>query len=112
LHAIPDPALLRRLVDQIDVLETYNARLLREAFNRAAERFADRYDLLPAAGSDAHVPEGLGTGMVELPRFHDPESLLLALGSGHIVRRPANLLYLQGLKSVRQARRRPGGGEG
>jgi predicted metal-dependent phosphoesterase TrpH len=106
LHAIPDPALLRRLVDQIDVFETYNARLYRDAFNRDAERFAERHDLLPGAGSDAHVLEGLGTGAVELPPFHDPESLLLALGQGRIVRRPANLLYLQGLKWVRQARSR------
>ena len=50
--------------------------------------------------------EGLGTGVVELPPFDDPESLLLALGQGQIVRRPANLLYLQGLKWLRQARSR------
>ena len=106
MHAIPDPALLRRLVDQIDVLETYNARLYRATFNRDAERFAERHDLLAGAGSDAHVLEGLGTGAVELPPFDDPESLLLALGQGRIVRRPANLLYLQGLKWLRQARSR------
>jgi predicted metal-dependent phosphoesterase TrpH len=106
MHAIPDPALLRRLVDQIDVFETYNARLYRATFNRDAERFAERHDLLAGAGSDAHVLEGLGTGAVELPPFDDPESLLLALGQGRIVRRPANLLYLQGLKWLRQARSR------
>ncbi len=106
MHSIPDPALLRRLVDQIDVLETYNARLYRSAFNRDAERFAERHDLLAGAGSDAHVLEGLGTGAVELPPFDDPESLLMALGQGQIVRRHANLLYLQGLKWLRQARSR------
>ena len=59
LHSIPDAALLRRLADQIDVLETCNGRLYREAYNREAERFAERYDLLAGAGSDAHVLEGL-----------------------------------------------------
>ena len=111
MHAICDPALLRRLVDQIDVFETCNARLYRESFNREAELFAERHDLLAAAGSDAHVLEGLGTGAVELPPFDDAASLLLALGSGTIVRRPANLVYLQGLKWVRQTRKRRGGGE-
>jgi predicted metal-dependent phosphoesterase TrpH/glycosyltransferase involved in cell wall biosynthesis len=111
MHAICDPALLRRLVDQIDIFETCNARLYRESFNREAELFAERHDLLPAAGSDAHVLEGLGTGVVELPPFDDAESLLIALGSGRIVRRPASLVYLQGLKWVRQARKRRGGGE-
>jgi predicted metal-dependent phosphoesterase TrpH len=112
LHAIADPLLLARLADQIDVLETYNARLYREAFNREAERFADRHDLLRGAGSDAHVGEGIGTGAVELPRFGDAASLLVALGAGRVVRRPANLFYLQGLKWIRQARRPSRRGEG
>jgi predicted metal-dependent phosphoesterase TrpH/glycosyltransferase involved in cell wall biosynthesis len=104
LHAIPDAALLERLVDRVDVLETYNARLFKDSFNRDAAAFAQRHDLLAGAGSDAHVLEGLGTGAVELPRFADAESLLVALGAGRVVRRPANLLYLQGLKWMRQAR--------
>jgi hypothetical protein len=104
LHAIPDAALLERLVDRVDVLETFNARLFKDAFNREAVAFAERHDLLAGAGSDAHVLEGLGTGAVELPRFADAESLLVALGAGRVVRRPANLLYLQGLKWMRQAR--------
>jgi predicted metal-dependent phosphoesterase TrpH len=112
LHAIPDPVLLARLADQIDVLEIYNARLYRESFNREAERFADRHDLLRGAGSDAHVGEGIGTGAIELPRFSDPASLLVSLGAGRVVRRPANLLYLQGLKWIRQARRPSRRGEG
>jgi predicted metal-dependent phosphoesterase TrpH len=112
LHAVPDPVLLARLADQIDVLEIYNARLYRESYNREAERFADRHDLLRGAGSDAHVPEGIGTGAIRLPRFSDPASLLVSLGAGHVVRRPANLLYLQGLKWIRQARRPPRRGEG
>jgi predicted metal-dependent phosphoesterase TrpH len=112
LHSIADPALLARLADQIDVLEIYNARLYRESFNREAERFADRHDLLRGAGSDAHVPEGIGTGAIRLPRFADPASLLVALGAGQVVRRPANLLYLQGLKWIRQARRPSRRGEG
>jgi predicted metal-dependent phosphoesterase TrpH len=111
LHSIPDPALLRRLADQIDVLETCNGRLYREAYNREAERFAERYDLLAGAGSDAHVPEGLATACVELPPFADAESLLLALAQGKIVRRPANLVYLQGLKWLRSARSRTPGAE-
>jgi predicted metal-dependent phosphoesterase TrpH len=111
LHSIPDAALLRRLADQIDVLETCNGRLYREAYNREAERFAERYDLLAGAGSDAHVPEGLATACVELPPFNDAESLLLALANGKIVRNPVNLVYLQGLKWLRSARSRTPGAE-
>ncbi len=111
LHAIPDPALLRRLADQIDVIETCNGRLYRESFNRQAQAFAERHDLLMGAGSDAHVGEGIGTACLELPRFSDPESLLLALGDGRTVRRPSSVLYLQGLKWLRGARSRARGAE-
>ena len=62
MHAIPDPATLHRHLAEIDVLEVYNARLLFEAYNDEALRFARKYNLTPGAGSDAHVLAGVGTG--------------------------------------------------
>ena len=62
LHAIPDPATLHRHLAEIDVFEVYNARLLFEAYNDEALRFARKYDLTMGAGSDAHVLQGVGTG--------------------------------------------------
>ena len=44
----------------IDVFEVYNARLLFEAYNDEALRFARKYNLTMGAGSDAHVLPGLG----------------------------------------------------
>src|SRR5580765_4079548 len=69
LHAIPDAATLRRHVQQIDVLEVYNARLLVEAYNDEALRFARKYDLTMGAGSDAHVLQGVGTGALRMRAF-------------------------------------------
>ncbi len=111
LHSICDPALLRRLVDEIDVIESCNARLYREAYNHEAAAFARRHGLLEGAGSDAHVLEGLGTAAVRLPRFDDAASLLIALGEGVIERRKVSVAYVQALKWVRQARKQRGGGE-
>ncbi len=62
MHTIPDPATLHRHLADIDVLEVYNARLLFEAQNDEALRFARKYDLTMGAGSDAHVLQGVGTG--------------------------------------------------
>ena len=58
MHAIPDPATLHRHLADIDVFEVYNARLLFEAHNDEALRFARKYDLTMGAGSDAHVAPG------------------------------------------------------
>lgn len=104
LHAIPDPATLHRHVHEIDVLEVFNARLLRDSFNDEALRFARKYRLLQGAGSDAHVLQGVGTGAVRMRRFHDPEEFLLSLRTAEILRRPKSLAYLQSLKWVAQVK--------
>jgi predicted metal-dependent phosphoesterase TrpH/glycosyltransferase involved in cell wall biosynthesis len=106
LHAIPDAQTLHRHLAEIDVLEVYNARLLRDSFNDEAVRFARKYNLLAGAGSDAHVLQGVGTGLVRMRAFETPEEFLLSLRSAEILRRPKSLVYLQGLKWVAQARER------
>ena len=106
LHAIPEPATLHRHLAQVDVLEVYNARLLFEAYNDEALRFARKYDLTMGAGSDAHVLQGLGTGAVRMRAFDGPEEFLVSLRSGQVLRRPRSLLYLQSLKWAAQAKER------
>jgi predicted metal-dependent phosphoesterase TrpH len=106
LHAIPDPATLHRHLAEIDVFEVYNARLLFEAYNVEAARFAKKYNLTAGAGSDAHVLQGVGTGAVRMRRFEGPEEFLVSLRDAEVLRRPKSLAYLQGLKWVAQAKER------
>jgi hypothetical protein len=106
LHTIPDAPTLHRHLAEIDIVEVYNARLLRETFNDEALRFARKYNLTMAAGSDAHVLQGIGTGLVRMRAFDGPEEFLLSLRTAEILRRPKSLVYLQGLKWVAQARER------
>jgi predicted metal-dependent phosphoesterase TrpH len=104
LHAIPDPATLHRHLAEIDVLEVFNARLLRDSFNDESLRFARKYRLLQGAGSDAHVLQGVGTGVVRMLRFDGPEEFLISLRTAEILRRPKSLAYLQSLKWVAQVK--------
>ena len=106
LHTIPDAPTLHRHLPEIDVFEVYNARLLFEGFNDEALRFARKYNLTMGAGSDAHVLQGVGTGLVRMRAFENAAEFLISLRSAEIVRRPKSLLYLQGLKWVAQARER------
>jgi predicted metal-dependent phosphoesterase TrpH/glycosyltransferase involved in cell wall biosynthesis len=105
LHTIPDAPTLLRHLDQIDILEVYNSRLLFDSFNDDALRFATKYNLIQAAGSDAHVLPGIGTAINRIPAFDGPEELLLAMRQSEILRRPKSLLYLQGLKWVQSVAR-------
>ena len=106
MHSIARPETIHRLLPQIDVIEVYNARLLFEGYNDEALRFARKYNMLMGAGSDAHVLQGLGTGVARMRAFRDSEEFLVSLASAELVRRPKSLLYLQGLKWVAQARER------
>jgi predicted metal-dependent phosphoesterase TrpH len=106
LHSIPDPATLQRHLPEIDVFEVYNARLLFEAYNDEALRFARKYNLTMGAGSDAHVLQGLGTGAMRMRAFDGPEEFMLSLRSAQVLRRPRSLVYLQSLKWMAQAKER------
>ena len=106
MHSIPDPATLHRYLAEIDVLEVYNARLLFEAYNDEALRFARKYNLTMGAGSDAHVLQGIGTGALRMREFRDPVEFRASLRTAQVLRRPKSLLYLQSLKWAAQAKER------
>jgi len=110
MHSIPAPATLHRHLPEIDVLEVYNARLLFDAYNDEALRFARKYGLLQGAGSDAHVLQGVGTGALRMRRFDGPEEFLVALRTATVLRRPKSLALLQSLKWVAQVKERVGSG--
>jgi predicted metal-dependent phosphoesterase TrpH len=104
-HTTPGETLLREHAGEIDVLETANARLWLERDNRAAERFAREHELRRGAGSDAHVPAGIGTAALRLAAFDDPASFLRSVADSAITRRPRSMLRLQIEKRRRQRAR-------
>jgi predicted metal-dependent phosphoesterase TrpH len=106
LHSIPEPATIMRHLADFDVFEVYNARLLFEAYNDEALRFASKYNLTMGAGSDAHVLQGVGTGALRMRAFEGPEEFLVSLRTAQVLRRPKSLVYLQGLKWMAQAKER------
>ena len=67
----------------LDAIETNNARNLPKV-NRAAVRFAEDHRLCFTAGSDAHGISELGAMGLELPDFHTPEELRIAVRSARV----------------------------
>ena len=107
MHAIADPSTLHRHLAEIDVFETYNARLLFETYNDEALRFARKYNLTMGAGSDAHVLQGVGTGCRADAPVQRPGGVPRhRCRNAEILRRPKSLAYLQGLKWVAQVKER------
>jgi predicted metal-dependent phosphoesterase TrpH len=114
LHSVPDYEHLLEIVERIDILEVFNPRVALTAFNEEAERFAAKYRIVPGAGSDSHVAQGLGSVMIRVGDFEGPEEFLESMRDADIVRKQKNLIYVQALKLLqtgggRGGKRRSGG---
>ena len=100
MHAIPDYEHLLPIVDRIDLIEIYNPRVALDTFNEEAARFAAKYRIPAAAGSDSHVTQGLGTARVRMRDFDGPEEFLESLREAEIHTTPTNYVYVQALKFI------------
>jgi hypothetical protein len=98
LHSVPDYEHLLAVLDDVDAIEVFNPRVAIAEFNEEAVRFAAKYRIPAGAGSDAHVPQGLGSVRIRMRDFDGPDEFMHALRDADIVRNPASLLYVQALK--------------
>jgi predicted metal-dependent phosphoesterase TrpH len=98
MHAVPDYEHLLDIVEDVDAIEVYNPRVAIGSFNEEAARFAAKYRIPAGAGSDAHVPQGLGSVRIRMREFDGAEEFLQSLRDADIIRNPASLLYVQALK--------------
>jgi glycosyltransferase involved in cell wall biosynthesis len=98
LHSVPDYEHLLSVLDEVDAIEVFNPRVAISEFNDEAVRFAAKYRIPAGAGSDAHVPQGLGSVRIRMRDFDGPEEFLESLRDADIMRNPASLLYVQALK--------------
>jgi predicted metal-dependent phosphoesterase TrpH len=104
-HTVPDYEHLLKIVEDIDILEVFNPRIAFSAFNEEAERFAGKYRIVPGAGSDSHVAQGLGSVRIRLHDFDGAEEFLEAMRDADIVHKHKNLIYVQALKFLQTAGR-------
>jgi hypothetical protein len=107
MHSVPDYEHLLGVIDEVDAIEVFNPRIAITEFNEEAVRFAAKYRIPAGAGSDAHVPQGLGSVRIRMRDFDGPQEFLQSLRDADIIRNPASLLYVQALKFL-QTRAMPG----
>jgi predicted metal-dependent phosphoesterase TrpH/glycosyltransferase involved in cell wall biosynthesis len=117
MHSVPDYEHLLNVVEDIDAIEVFNPRVAFSAFNEEAARFAAKYRIAAGAGSDSHVPQGLGSVKIEMRDFDGPDEFLDSLRDADIIRGRQSLLYVQALKFIQtkgtpSGRRTAGSGAG
>jgi predicted metal-dependent phosphoesterase TrpH len=69
----------------VDAIEIFNAKTSLSHLNERAAAFATEVGLPGGAGSDAHVPEAIGAGYVEMPDFDGPREFLASLRQAVVV---------------------------
>jgi len=82
-----DEAVLEELVGDglVDAIEVRNGKTSLDHLNEKAARAAVRFGLPAGAGSDAHVPDAVGSVFVEMDDFSDAASFLLSLCTGEVI---------------------------
>ncbi len=79
-----NPVTLARIVPWIDAVEGFNARCMFAADNRDAADFARSHRLPVTAGSDAHAALEIGAAGLEIPPFHDGDTLRAAFRGARV----------------------------
>ena len=79
-----DTNILEEIIEQVDIIEVFNARSLLHRSSAKAQIFAQKYGIPGSAGSDAHTPCEIGNGYVEMPQFNGKDDFLDALVEGRV----------------------------
>ena len=83
---------LEEHVEQIDIIEVFNARSPFLRYSTRAQIFAQKHAIPGIAGSDAHTPNEIGNAHIEMPEFNDKDEFLQALTRGKISGHRSSLL--------------------
>lgn len=79
-----DETYLASVVDCVDVVEVFNARVHESERNERARAWADQHGLPIGAGSDAHTLREIGRGRARLTPFEGPEGFVRAAAVAEI----------------------------
>jgi predicted metal-dependent phosphoesterase TrpH len=99
--------ILRTVIGEVDIIEGYNARTVRDEENRLAREFAEEHRKPISVGSDAHTWMELGRCWLDIRPFETPAALLRNLGTAGVQFRPmpSSIHYIT--KIVKKAKHNP-----
>lgn len=93
------------LIGRVDILEGYNARIIRSGENEMAQECAARYGKPVSVGSDAHTPFELGRCFMEMAPFSGPKEFLTSISDASVRFRAMHPAVHYLTKMVKAARR-------
>jgi len=96
------PRTLERVIDLVDAVEGFNGRNGRASMDELGREWAARHGKPLTAGSDAHLPGGIGTAYLEIDDFTDAAGFLANLPAARpvVTRRSSDLASVLGFAQV------------
>ena len=83
-HSALDDRIIETIIEQVDIIEVFNARSPLMHGSDKANVLAEKYGILKSAGSDAHTIAEIGNAYVEMPKFNGKDDFLQVLEKGEI----------------------------
>jgi len=84
---------LLSIIEKVDIIEGFNARIRHESDNEKAKEVARRHGIAVAAGSDAHFPWEIGRAGIEIAPFSTPQEFLENLRQAQIFGRRTPYIF-------------------
>lgn len=81
------PEALAQIANDVDIVETFNARISFSRYNRRADKWAKDHEVVNSAGTDAHRLADIGIAWAEVPDkpINGPQDLLKFLENGEVM---------------------------
>jgi predicted metal-dependent phosphoesterase TrpH len=105
-HSAIHPDALPGLLPWVDLVEVFNARVIKPANNRLALRLANTEAKPCGAGSDAHLGCEIGLAFIDLPRFENCSGFANALAQAQVYGRLSSPLVHLGSTLARLSKRK------
>lgn len=83
-----------RILQEADVIEVFNARVICQKYNREAEKMADYFGKRKAVGSDAHTISAWGTTYQIMPDFSDARGFLTSLDMAELMMKKSSFKHV------------------
>lgn len=96
---------LLRIIERVDAIEIFNARCTIPSDNDRAIAFAQRYNLIGTAGSDAHTAMEYGRSMVRMQPFEGPSDFLASLRQAEYIKRLSPFYVHFGSKAAKWSKK-------
>jgi len=87
------PTVLESVIEQIDIIEVFNARSIFPQSSAKALALAKKYGIAQSTGSDAHTVHEIGNTYIKMPEFNGKDEFLKALAEGKIFRHRTSPLF-------------------